>query len=263
MFRSARDEVQSGSVVPGDNSLILWDLETGEISRRHEAHQSVVWSLAFSPDGTVQINIFEQKLYPPADFRGQTIMFVLLVTIVLLTIGFALVPLLLVEERLAHTLEVLLVSPARIYEVVGGKAVAGGFYCLLAVLVVFYLNRFLVVNWGVALLAVLLGGAFAVAVGLLVGILSYNPTTVGLRGSMSLLGLFGLTMLTTLSNISWPPVVQTLLEYLPTVALAELLVFSMAAEFPMTQMLINSAALLVAVMVVFGLLTWRMRLTDR
>lgn len=190
-------------------------------------------------------------------------MFVLLVTIVLLTIGFALVPLLLVEERLAHTLEVLLVSPARIYEVVGGKAVAGGFYCLLAVLVVFFLNRFLVVNWGVALLAVLLGGAFAVAVGLLVGILSYNPTTVGLRGSMSLLGLFGLTMLTTLSNISWPPVVQTLLEYLPTVALAELLVFSMAAEFPMTQMLINSAALLVAVMVVFGLLTWRMRLTDR
>ena len=77
------------------------------------------------PGAQIRINVSEQRLYPPADLQGQTSMFVLLMTIVILTIGFALVPLLLVEERLAHTLEVLLVSPARIYEVVGGKALAG------------------------------------------------------------------------------------------------------------------------------------------
>jgi ABC-2 type transport system permease protein len=213
--------------------------------------------------GTVQINISEQRLYPPAELQGQSSMFVLLVTIVILTIGIALVPLLLVEERLAHTLEVLLVSPARIYEVVGGKALAGGFYCLLAVVVVFFLNRFLVVNWGVALLAVLLGGTFAVAVGLLVGILSDNPTTVGLWGSMLLLGLIGLTLINAFTNINWPPLIQTLLEYLPTVALAELLGFSLAGKFPLMQMWTNSAALLIATLIVFGLLTWRLRLTDR
>jgi hypothetical protein len=158
---------------------------------------------------------------------------------------------------------VLLVSPARIYEVVSAKALAGGFYCLLAVLVVFFLNRFLVVNWGVALLAVLLGGVFAVAVGLLVGILSDNPTTVGLWGSMLLLGLIGLTMLTRITSIDWPPVVQTLLQYLPTVAFAELLGFSLAGEFPLAQVWANSAALLVAAMAVLGLAAWRLRTADR
>jgi ABC-2 type transport system permease protein len=213
--------------------------------------------------GTIRINVSEQRLYPPADLQGQTSMFVRLMTIVILTIGFALVPLLLVEERSAHTLEVLLVSPARIYEVVSAKALAGGFYCLLAVLVVFFLNRFLVVNWGVALLAVLLGGVFAVAVGLLVGILSDNPTTVGLWGSMLLLGLIGLTMLTRITSIDWPPVVQTLLQYLPTVAFAELLGFSLAGEFPLAQVWANSAALLVAAMAVLGLAAWRLRTADR
>lgn len=211
----------------------------------------------------VQISLSEQRLYPSADLLGGSIMFSLLATIMLLTIGMALVPLLLVEERTAHTMEVLLVSPARIYEVVIGKALAGGFYCLLAVVVVFFLNRFLVVNWGVALLAMLLGGIFAVAVGLLVGILSDNPTTVGLWGSMLLLGFLGLTMLNAFALINWPPLVATLLDYLPTTVIVEMLGFSMAGEFPLSQLWLNSAALLIAALVVFGLLTWRIRLTDR
>ncbi len=48
---SAGGDVQSGTVVAGDNSIILWDLEIGDISQRFEGHESVVWSLAFSPDG--------------------------------------------------------------------------------------------------------------------------------------------------------------------------------------------------------------------
>jgi hypothetical protein len=147
--------------------------------------------------------------------------------------------------------------------VVGGKALAGGFYCFLAVVVVFFLNRFLVVNWGVAVLAVLLGGAFAVALGLLVGILSDNPTTVGLWGSLLLFGLIGMTMLNTFTNINLPPVIQTLLDYSPTVALSDLLGFSLAGDFPLMQLWTNSAALLIAAMIIFGLLTWRLRLADR
>jgi ABC-2 type transport system permease protein len=249
----------SGELIELDGYVVHWaDSET--VDQQVAFFQKQIGEATL---GAVQINISEQRLYPPAELQGQTIMFVLLVTIVILTIGFALVPLLLVEERLAHTLEVLLVSPARIYEVVGGKALAGGFYCLLAVVVVLFLNRFLVVNWGVALLAVLLGGIFAVAVGLLVGILSENPTTVGLWGSMLLLGLIGLTMLESFTNIAWPPIIQTLLQYLPTVAFAELLSYSLAGDVPLTQFWINSAALLADALVVFGLLVWRMRLTDR
>jgi hypothetical protein len=219
--------------------------------------------LSQASGGDVRINLAEKRLYPSPVLEGQTIMFVLLVTIVVLTMGFALVPLLLVEEKMAHTLEILLVSPARIYQVAAGKALAGGFYCLLAVVVVLFLNRFLVVNWGVALLAVLLGGAFAVMVGLLVGVLSDNPTTVGMWGAILLLGLMGITMLGAFANINWPPVVKTLLDFLPTVAMAELLGFSLAAEFPVSQVWANSAALVIAALIAFGLLAWRLRLADR
>lgn len=219
--------------------------------------------LSQESDSQVQINVSEQRLYPPPVLEGQTIMFVMLVLIVILTMGFAMVPLLLVEEKMAHTLELLLVSPARIYQVAAGKALAGGFYCLLAMVVVFTLNRFLVVNWGVALLAVVLGIAFAVMVGLLVGVISDNPTTVGMWGAILILGLIGLAMVGAFMDLNWPPFVQTLLDYLPTAAMAELLGFSMAGEFPITQMWANSAALLVASLVAFGLLAWRLRLTDR
>jgi ABC-2 type transport system permease protein len=213
--------------------------------------------------GKVQINLSEQRLYPPAEPRGGNALFVLLAVVTMLTMGLALVPLLLVEERSAHTLEVLLVSPARIYEVVAGKALAGGFYCLLALLVVFFLNRYLVVNWGMVVLAVLLGVAFAVLVGLLVGVLSDNPTTVGLWGGLLLVALLGLTMFSTLADFGLPPVIQTLLDYLPTTALADLFSYSLADEFPVTQMWVNSAALLLEATAVSGLLFWRLRSADR
>jgi hypothetical protein len=115
----------------------------------------------------------------------------------------------------------------------------------------------------VALIAVLFGGAFAVMVGLLVGVLSDNPTTVGMWGAILLIGLMGLTILSAFTNINWPPLILTLIGFLPTVAMAELLGFSMAAEFPISQMWVNAAALLTATLFVFGLLAWRLRLTDR
>ncbi len=137
------------------------------------------------------------------------------------------------------------------------------FYCLLAAAVVFLFNQYLVVHWGVALLAVLLGAALAVAIGLLVGIISDSPTTVGLWGSLVLLVMMGLTMLGSYTGIDWPPFVEILFDYLPTTVLVEMLGYSLAGEFPLLQLWANSAALLAAVLLVLGLVGWRLRLTDR
>ena len=126
-----------------------------------------------------------------------------------------------------------------------------------------FFYRFLVVNWGVALLAVLLGVTFAVIVGLLVGVISDNPTSVGMWGAILIISLFGVTMVGVFVDLNWHPLIQTLLDYLPTAAMAELLGFSMAGEFPVAQMWANAGALLVASLAAFGLLTWRLRLTDR
>lgn len=213
--------------------------------------------------GQVRIEISGEPIYPRAQLDGQAFMFALTFAIVLFTMGIALVPLLFVEERQAHTLEVLLVSPARISEVVSGKALAGLFYCFLAAAVVLLFNQYLVVHWGVATLAVFLGAALAVAIGLLVGIISDSPTTVGLWGSLVLLVMLGLTLLGSYTGINWPPFVEILFDYLPTTVLVEMLGYSLAGEFPLLQLWANSAALLAAVLLVLGLVGWRLRLTDR
>jgi ABC-2 type transport system permease protein len=219
--------------------------------------------LGTSTWGQVQIHVSEQLLYPTGELEGQRFMFALTFAIVLFTMGIALVPLLFVEERQAHTLEVLLVSPARISEVVIGKALAGAVYCLLAAGVVFLFNQYLVVHWGVALLAALLGAALAVAIGLLVGIISDSPTTVGLWGSLIILVMLALTLVGSYAGIDWPVFIDILFEYLPTSALVEMFGFSLAGEIPLLQVWANSAALLAAVLLVLGLVGWRLRLTDR
>ena len=213
--------------------------------------------------GQVNIQVLEQPLYPTAELEGQRFMFALTFAIVLFTMGIALVPLLFVEERQAHTLDVLLVSPARISEVVVGKALAGAVYCLLAAGVVFLFNQYLVVHWGVALLAALLGTALAVAIGLLVGIISDSPTTVGLWGSLVIFAMLVLTLVGSYAGIDWPVFIDTLFDYLPTSALVEMFGFSLAGEIPLLQVWANTAALLAAVLIVLGLVGWRLRLTDR
>lgn len=213
--------------------------------------------------GQVQIRVAEQPLYPPAKLEGQPVMMILIFTIVLFTMGVALVPLLFIEERQAHTLEVLLVSPARISEVVVGKALAGGFYCLLTAVVLFLFNYSQIVHWGVALLAVLLGAALAVAIGLLVGLISDSPTTAGLWGSLILLIVIALTLVGAIPGIDFTPFVDRLIAYLPTSALVEMIGFSLAGEIPVLQVWANAAALVIGVLFVLGLVGWRLRLADR
>lgn len=249
----------SSEVIELDGYVVHWaDPET--VSERVATIQDQLGAATW---GSVQINVSEDKLYPPARLEGQSTMFALMLSIVVLTLGITLVPLLMVEERVAHTFEVLMVSPARIFEVISGKALAGGFYCLLAVMVVLFLNRVIVVNWGVALIAVVLGGAFAVSLGLLVGLLSDNPTSVGMWSSIILLALLGVTMANTYFNPLLPQLIGAVLDYFPTVAFTRLLGYSLAGEYPMGQMWINAAALLFSALIVSGVLAWRMQLTDR
>jgi ABC-2 type transport system permease protein len=209
--------------------------------------------------GMAAIQVSENVLYPPAEIQGRLQIFAMTFSIVLFTFGIALVPLLMVEEKQSHTMDVLLVSPASFLEVVMGKAAAGMFYCLLASTVVLLFNQHLVVHWGIALLAVLLGSSLAVSIGLLIGQLSDNPTAISLWGSMILLGMMILTMLGLFSEMEWPALFQLLLDYLPTTALVRLLGFSLAGYIPSTQVWINAGALFVFVIFFLGITSRVMR----
>lgn len=270
---SGAPETRLGLVIPEDFDQRAGTRESielqGYIAHWADPEKVSQWVPIFEKElglaswGTVRINTEGHVLYPAVDTGGQLSLTSLMMVIVILTIGMALVPLLFIEEKEAHTFEALLVSPASLGQVVAGKAVAGGFYCLIAAVVVLLLNRYLFVHWGVALLAVLLGAAFAVALGLVVGFLSDTPATTGLWGGLLIVILIVLTGLQAFKGEDWPQFVQTLLDRQPGSAMIEMLRISMAGEVPLGLLWVNAAALLAVALAIYMVVLGLLRSADR
>jgi len=117
----------------------------------------------------MRIDVTGNTVHTQKDSRGVAFLASATLIIVITLIGFSIAPNLMIEEKQTRTLDVMMVSPATISHMVMGKAIAGLFYCLLAagVALAFYTN--LVTHWWLAILAVICGSLFAVALGLLLG----------------------------------------------------------------------------------------------
>jgi ABC-type Na+ efflux pump permease subunit len=187
----------------------------------------------------------------------------MMVSITLFTLGIALVPLLMLEEKEAHTLETLLVSPARDLQIVAGKALAGAIYCLSGLLVIVIAYRFLIVHWELALLAMLAGTAFVVALGLLVGIVSNNPTTIMMWATTILLILIVPTVLSGLSSFTQAPWLEALIDYWPSTATYKLLTLAMTVEIPKGMVIENAAIVISAAILLYMLTWWLVRRSDQ
>jgi ABC-2 type transport system permease protein len=208
--------------------------------------------------GLGQLTLADQAVYPPVELSGQPAMLLMNLVAVILVIGIALVPLLMIEEKEAQTLKVLLVSPASLKQVVAGKALVGLFYSLLPALLIMLLYHYLFVHWGVALLAVILTSALAVGVGLLLGVLADSPTSASMWGSLVLLLMIG-SILLKLLGLDLPPAVISTVDWLPGSASLQLFSISQAGDFPLSMLWLNMSAMLGAIAVVLVLLAWRVR----
>jgi len=211
----------------------------------------------------VHINVAGHALYPSSEPGLQPFLLAMNLTVLLLVVGLALVPYLLIEEKETHTFDALLVSPARFSQVVAGKALAGVFYCLCAAVVVFMFNARWIVHWEIAALAFLLGAAFAVAVGLLLGIVSENPATINLWVALLLMLLLVPTLLAELASARLPAVVQEIVPWMPSVVMAKLIGFSMVGAVPAGDIWSNAGILAVESLVFYALVVWRVRRSDR
>ena len=212
---------------------------------------------------TVHINVEGHAAYPAIDANGQPFMVAMNLSVMILIIGIALVPHLLVEEKETHTFEALMVSPARFSQVVIGKALAGVFYCLVAALIVLLFSARLFVHWDVIILAVVLGAAFAVAAGLLIGAMCENPTTINLWMSLVIMFFLVPMLLEKLGSSKLPSIVQTIIPWVPSVTFSKLIVFSMAVNLQAAPVLPNAMALASAAVVLLALVVWRVRRSDR
>lgn len=211
---------------------------------------------------TVRINIGGHLVYPSFDSNALSLTTTLMLTVILV-MGLVLVPLLLVEEKETRTFEALLVSPARLSQVVTGKALAGMFFCLCAAVVALAFNARLFVHWDIAILAVLLGAAFAVAIGLFVGALFDNPATINLWMGVITIFLLVPPILEGLNSSRLPEAIRAIIPWIPSAAMNKLLGFSMAGDIHSAPIGLNVVILVVATLVFYALVGWRVRQMDR
>lgn len=182
--------------------------------------------------------------------------------VMLLLVGIGLVPHLLFEEKQTRTLDALLVSPATIGQVVIGKAVTGFIFVLLTAGVVFAINWVDVVHWEAALLFALAGGVFSVSLGLVLGSLYENQQDVIGWMSVLLLALIGAIFL-HLMRLDLPTFIQSLLPWMPSVAMGEIFQSAFQENISLPQMTANLITLLTFSLPLYAFIIWKVRRSDR
>ena len=249
----------------GANEIVL------EGSTAHWVSQAKVresLSLAESVLGSVTgqkvvIQIKGNTIFPTVDTGMHLTMVTQTATVMLVLMGIMLIPYLFLEEKEQHTLDALMVSPAGYHEMVAGKALAGGLYCLITAVVVVMFIRSYLVHWGVVVLVVLLGSAFVIVMGLLIGILIRNQATLGLWIAITAVILTGPSALVSFSRGELPPVFTTIASWSPAVAINTLFKISMSGAIPVELVWQNIIILITATLMVYTLVIWRVRQMDR
>ena len=201
------------------------------------------------------INVHDETKSPTE--RGFNLNQMLLPLLLLLTFGMTgafVVPLLLVEEKEKRTIDFLLTSPARLTEVIAGKALTGIVYSVLIAAVLLALNRQMIGNWPLTMLTILLGLLLVVAIGLLMGSLFQTTMQVNTWASLVLLVL----MAPSFSFPGSPLGLQPAMRFIPTYYFAESLKLSLAGTGSL-RMWGHLAVVLACTIVAFIAVTWALR----
>jgi ABC-type Na+ efflux pump permease subunit len=210
----------------------------------------------------VAVNIEGNTVYPPADSGLWLLMVTLLPVSVIFMMGISLVPALLFEEKQTKTMAALLVAPANINQVISGKALAGLFYVMVAAGVLFITNWSGVVHWQLVPLFVLGIGLFSTAVGLLLG--SFFERQQDVAGlTMLLILLFIGAIFIEMLNMEIPPLLQTMLPWVPSVGLGKIIQFVFLENVPWGEVWLNLGWVLLISAALYMAVTWKSRQLDR
>jgi ABC-type Na+ efflux pump permease subunit len=218
--------------------------------------------LSQSLDRPVTLQLDRNIVYSPSQGVFLLSMAAINMVVVILMIGIVLVPNLFFEEKQTRTMQALLVSPASIRQVVTGKAFAGLFYFLVTAAVMFAISWMDVVHWGVVMVFVAAGGIFSVAVGLVLGSFYEKPQdTAGLMTVLAVV-LIG-AILVKMIGMKLPPLLEGILPWVPSVALAELCRSGFTESVSPILVASNVGIILAVSLPLFFLVGWKIRRSDR
>jgi len=210
----------------------------------------------------VTIHIAGNIVYPPVEGVLFLSMATMNSVLMILTIGMFLVPSLLFEEKETKTMQALLVSPASVGQVVIGKALAGAFYILVTAVMIFTISWAEVIHWDMAILFVIGGGLLSVAVGLILG--SFYEKQQDVVGWMTALLLFLVgAIIVRMLGIELPALLDTILPWVPSVALAEICRAAYAQTVNPMQVLGNLGIVLAFSLSLYALVIWKVQRSDR
>jgi ABC-2 type transport system permease protein len=224
--------LEAGAAPELQGYYVHW-MGEGEAARLRDLLEGRLTDLAGTP---VTIRIWDNLIYPEADAIGRPLMTALALVVGILTISGILVPHLFLEEKETKTLDALLVSPASIGQVVAGKAIAGMVYGLAAAAVVFAFDRAVVVHWDWSILTALAATFFAVALGLLIGVLFENPQNMSLGMGLAFLLLL-LPVVLDVVALELPEPLDSVAAWTPGAVMNRLFRFSFAESVPPDRML--------------------------
>jgi ABC-2 type transport system permease protein len=264
MKRNMRHE-HWGLVVPADfeqmgeepalTGYLLW-VNRGKVAELESLYSSKLGELLGQP---VRVEIGANIVIPSPEL-GTTMVNLHILFVTLFT-AMLLVPALMLEEKLTQTLDALLVSPASVGQVVMGKALAGFFYVVLIGGLFFALNWIYITNWGLALLAFLLCATFSIGLALTAGSLLQTPQQMSLWMAPLMILLIVPAVFAGFSNLA--PSLQAIFSWLPTTALVQIFQFAMSSHAPAGRLLFDLAIVLVSTALVFAVVVWKVRRSDR
>jgi ABC-2 type transport system permease protein len=171
------------------------------------------------------------------------------------------VPFLIIEEQQSKTMDALLVSPASPGVVVFGKAIAGLLLVIAIAGISIALNGIYVIHWGWALLGFILTALFAIGLSLLLGTLIRSPKQIALwvlpvAFLFIVPGFFA-------DEPNLTPAARAVMNWLPGVAINRILGFSVSDGAAGSVLGVNLVIALAAILVVYALVIWQIRRSDR
>jgi ABC-type transport system involved in multi-copper enzyme maturation permease subunit len=249
------DHTVASGGVPTIDGYILWRYR-GQAAKLEAQYTEKFSELLDQP---VRVAIGE-NIYIPSPTIGATmvnsnLLFVVLFSAVLL------VPTLILEEKQTRTMDALMVSPASPGQVVAGKALAGLFYVVLTGGLFFVLHWIYITNWALALAGFLLCAAFSIGLALAIGSLAGTPQKMALWVPLIMILLIIPSVFADFTNLA--PILRIIFSWVPTTALVNIFQFALSSPTPADQLLTNLGIALLSTTLVYLVVVWAVRRSDR
>ena len=229
------EALEAGAPPPLQGYVVNWVSS----QRAADLQQFAEAKIAHLLGAPVNVDIAGNMVFLEPDSGGLGVTAGMALVFAVIMIGFTLIPHLMLEEKKQHTLEVLLVSPAGTAHVIAAKALTGLFYSLLGAATGLLIYANLVLHWWLALLAVLCGALFSVALGLLLGSMIEDRAQLTLIAWFFLMPLFFPLILFLLDDLL-PAWLAPLMAVVPSTVMFNLLRSAFALNFAWREVWIGA-----------------------